>query len=52
MKILIAFHIIGYFIKQLEKMENGISGEWNKWRLEKIENFPCNNDIEAREREQ
>ena len=28
------------------------NGGWNKWRLEKIENFPCNNDIEAREREQ
>ena len=28
------------------------NGEWNKWRLEKIENFPCNNGIEAREREQ
>jgi hypothetical protein len=28
------------------------NGGWNEWSLIVIENFPCNNDIEAREREQ
>lgn len=28
------------------------NGGWNEWTLEEIEYFPCNNDIEARQREQ
>ncbi len=28
------------------------NGGWSEWSLVEIENFPCNNDIEARQREQ